>query len=130
MCEVLRCAQPVSKVIELPAPEGAPLFQAGVCTDHGARIDAGEKWVWIEDERGRGQILMGTDLDAGGAVVLGDWTYTEQLGLQELTIERTTPSGAPLEPLRIWISREELVEFIRGFKYLAHEAFQPPPDAP
>lgn len=109
-------------MLDISVPDG-PTFETGVCSEHWIRIDAGEKWVWTEDEKFHGSILMGSDLDSGGAVVLGAWRYVEQMGLQELIIDCTTPSGAAREPLRIWITPDELKNFLGTFKTLYPTVF-------
>lgn len=120
MCDVLRCDQPGGGIVVIPIGDGAPRFEAVACDEHRDRIENGEKWVWNDEDR---CILMGADLDAGGAVVLGDWQLVEQLGLSELVVQRRTPSGVPLEPLRVWMSRDELTDYIRSFRHALPGAF-------
>lgn len=62
---------------------------------------------------------MGDDLDSDGALVLGGWSFTETIGPNSvLSLECTTPSGKPHEPVKFIITRDELKEFLSGFRMM------------
>src|SRR5687768_126187 len=105
MCAVLRCNRPGSQLIDYVNDPEAPAFEAPICDEHMRLIEGGAPWRWDDDER---VILMGDDLDSGGALVIGDWQFVESLGDSELILNCSTPSGQPHEPLRFIMSRDDL----------------------
>jgi hypothetical protein len=121
-CRVLRCTAPVRHVLSVnPDPE-APAFEAGVCDEHSARIEAGDPWRWSDQDD---RILMGTDLDSGGELVFDSWEYVEEIGHSVLVLHCHSPSGAAREPMRLVMAPEQLAAFVRSFRYLLPHVIQP-----
>lgn len=100
MCSVLRCDQPATQAFDYVDDPAAPAFEAPVCDEHAQLLRAGAPWRWDDDER---CILMGADLDSGGALLLGEWEFVETVG-SELILSCTTPSGMAHEPVRFILS--------------------------
>lgn len=123
MCSVLRCDKPTVEVISVLSDPGAPRFEAGLCAEHRDRIQAGEPWRWSDEDA---KVLMGTDLDSGGALVLTDWAFEESIGHSELILNCRMPSGAPHEPVRFAMSRQELSDFLASFRYQFPAVIRPP----
>ncbi len=120
MCSVLRCNQPASKYLDYVNDPLAPRFETPVCEEHMRLIEAGAPWRWNDDDM---CLLMGDDLDSGGHLVLGDWTFSEWSGQSELKIECTTPSGKGHEPLRFVVTADELQDFLASFRNRFPDAF-------
>ncbi len=77
-CEVLRCGNPVSRMLLLiPLEAGAGRLETGVCTEHGRLIDAGRPWRWEPDDPAMGapsvfsgHLVMGDDFDSRHVTVI------------------------------------------------------------
>lgn len=127
MCSVLRCSQVSAHVFDYSADPEAPAFETLLCDHHKQLIDAGAAWRWDDDER---CILMGDDLDSDGSLILEGWSFTETIGPNSvLSLDCTTPSGKPHEPVKFIITRDELEEFLSGFRMMFPlDVGEPDPD--
>jgi hypothetical protein len=94
-CDVLRCAKPAARVLQINTP-GTAFEEAIVCQRHHDQIQAGAAWNWSAD---RGEILMGTDLPLR---LLG-WSVGE----------RTTSDAGPGLLVQLDVGRDgELVDLV------------------
>jgi hypothetical protein len=103
-CDVLRCAEPAARVLQINTP-GTAFKEAIVCQRHHDQIESGASWNWSPD---RGEILMAADLP----LRLLDWSIgartTSEAGpgvMVQLDVGR---NGQLLDLVSIWLTDDQI----------------------
>lgn len=109
-CRVLKCTADSAHVLLLGRQPDMPLLETVVCEFHHGEIEDGQPWQWDDQDS---VVLMGIDLDGGGALVPVDWKITHDLGGAEVVIQCHTPSGEYHGPVRLRIPEQHFGDWAR-----------------
>lgn len=110
MCRVLRCPKPNAHVIVL---QRAPLYEAAVCAEHQAQIEAGAAWTYDAVDN---VIYMGTDVQAEGILKVTGGESVEGVGWLRgvegveptdpvITLNVETLTGEPRDPIQLVVPK-------------------------